>query len=144
MKTARKTITLSDGSKLTVRKLSAMDYIKAGVKTLPNLVGDGTEPKQGGEISQKEEQARLEFYEITMRAIAACGLRIIGQDGNKTALVYKPLDEVKDGEITMEELPEEDITKIAEAVASFSGEVGQKAIPFPVEAGQSGQPAQSG
>jgi len=144
MKQTRKTITLSDGSKLTVRKLSAMDFLKAGVKNMPNMIGDhkeesGVTPK---ELEAKFEQAQAEFTALMIRAIAGCGLVLIGADGKKTSIVNKPLHELRDDEIVIEQLGDEDIRLIAETVAAFNMEVTQKASPFPVEAVKPSEPAQ--
>lgn len=121
----RKAITLPSGSKCVVRRMSAAD-LAINTGDIPVVTSD--EPREGQKsmnpIPEREGEAKAEMKRNVnyMRiAVLNCCSPITTKDGKRLRIVDKPLDMLRDDEIVVDELPDNDALAIYKEVASLSG-----------------------
>ena len=129
----RQKLTLPSGATCVVRKLSAADFaLHTGDVPVfnPGAPSPAENQKSSNSMEEKVQQMRI--------AILCCCSPLTTTEGKRLRIVEKELDQLRDGEITIGEIADEDAVAIYLAVSELSGLLRKEAAPsaakpFPAE-----------
>lgn len=130
---SRKEIVLPSGGKCRVRRISGNDFIAAG---LTPIVADlRKQSRSKASLEGEFDQRTLEnMVKVTEAMLLRCVGKITLADGRTVKIVRKDLDDLTDGEITIEELDQPDADAIVAEIHQLSGltkGAAQAVAPFP-------------
>lgn len=143
---SKKQITLPSGGKCTVRKIAQSDYLASGQGIqLIQLARTGRSltTQKANELSDADAAKMLQIMvDVTKVKLTRCCGVITQPDGTRVKIVDKPdVDDVGEGEVSIELLDQDDANAICAAVDELSGmtkEAARAAATFPEGSSDSG------